>query len=419
MIVPAGPRRPFPGWRRAAVERGVAVPAVVWLGLAAFIGLGLPEATLGVTWPSMRADFDHPLSAVGLLLVATTVGYLPTSALSGRLAARVGAGWMLIGASAVFAAAMILYLAAPSLPFLVAGSLLGGVAAGIIDPGINTYFALRHGTRTMNLLHASFGVGATAGPFIATVVIAAGGSWRGPYALYLAIQAALLAGFVATRRQWSSPPMAAAADSAPEPAAAASAVEGDESHASQVLALSVATFFVYTGLEVGAGVLAFTLLNESRGLTDTAAGLWATAFWAGLTIGRAALGLGGARLEPEQILRVSTLAALGSTLLIWIDPGGGGAVGFPLLGLSLAGMFPSLVLLTPRRVGPARTAQVMGLQFSVAAIGASGVPAAITLAADGHLERIATALVLLAVVVAVLDLVTTRLSRVSSGTRVR
>ena len=65
--------------------------------------------------------------------------------------------------------------------------------------------------------------------------------------------------------------------------------------------------------------------------------------------------------------------------------GGAGAVGFPLLGLSLAGVFPSLVLLTPRRVGSARTPTVVGLQFSVASIGASGIPAAIGFLAEDDL----------------------------------
>lgn len=398
---------------RTAVIRGRKVPVVVWVGLAAFVGLGLPEATLGVTWPSIRADLDLPLSALGLLLGSLTVGYLPTSAVSGRLTARFGAGVMLAAAAAIFATAMTLYLTAPSLPFLIAGSVLGGVAAGITDPGINTHFALHHGTRTMNLLHASFGIGATAGPFVATTVIGAGGSWRTPYGIYLMVQLALLVAFVSTRRRWAT--SGATADAVTSTAAdetrRGERAPATVAHSRPVTVLSSATFLVYTGLEVGGGVLAFTLLAEGRGLSDTAAGLWATSYWAGLTLGRAALGLAGGRLTPEQIVRASSLAAVGAATLVTVDPSGWGAVGFPLLGLSVAGIFPSLVLLTPKRVGRDRTPNIIGVQFALAAIGASGLPALIALAAEHDLERIGLGLVMLAVTVATLELMVSRLVR--------
>lgn len=381
------------------------VPVVVWVGFAAFVGLGLPEATLGVTWPSIRAEMGRPLSSLGILLGALTAGYLPASALSGRVVARVGAGTMLGAATAIYVAAMGLYLWGPGFAALALGSFLGGIAAGAIDPGINAHFAVHHGTRAMNLLHACFGIGATAGPLVATVVLGWGGSWRLPYALYAVVQLGLLAAFVTTRGRWASTPVDDAGSS-PGPQ-----VEPQHHWASPVVLLSVVSFFVYTGLEVGAGVLAFTLLTESRGLSDQAGGLWAAAFWAGLTIGRLALGVAGRRLDAEVTLRASVAAAVASILLVWLDPGGAGAAGFPLLGFSLAGVFPSLVLLTPRRVGTERTADVVGVQLSLAAIGAAAVPAALGVLAEDDLERIGPALFALALALAALDVVLARLSR--------
>lgn len=382
------------------------VPVVVWVGFAAFVGLGLPEATLGVTWPSIRAEMGRPLSSLGLLLGALTAGYLPASALSGRVVARVGAGTMLGAATAVYVAAMGLYMWGPGFAALAIGSFLGGIAAGAIDPGINAHFAVHHGTRAMNLLHACFGIGATAGPFIATIVLGWGGSWRLPYLLYGSVQVVLLAAFVLTRRQWAVAPVAddgsTAADDPPT---------SPHRWMNPVVALSIVSFFVYTGLEVGAGVLAFTLLTESRGLSDHVAGLWATAFWGGLTVGRLALGLAGRRLDAEVTLRASVAGAIVALALVWIDPGGAGAAGFPLLGVSLAGVFPSLVLLTPVRVGAERTADVVGVQLSVAAIGAAAVPAALGVLAEDDLERIGPTLLALALTLAALDVVLARLSR--------
>lgn len=388
---------------RTAVAKGSDVPVVVWLGFAAFIGLGLPEATLGVTWPSIRAEMDRPLSSVGVLLVAITVGYLPSSALSGRVVRWLGAGRMLATATGLYVAGLSLYMVGPSFPVLVVGSVCSGAAAGMIDPGLNAHFAVHHGARAMNLLHASFGVGATLGPFVATVVLGLGGSWRVPYAIYAAIQLSLLVGFVLTRDHWSVRPAADDVDEVDAPAHRAAPAA--------VIGLSLLEFFLYTGLEVATGVLAFTLLTEERGVSVGAAGLWTTAYWASITAGRALLGVAGARFVPERVLRNGTLAAVGATMLVAADPAGLGAVGLPLLGLSLAGLFPSMVLLTPRRVGADRTAGIVGVQFSLAAIGASGVPAAISWIANDDLELIGPSLVALAIAIAVIDAVIGRVSR--------
>src|SRR5690606_4253063 len=121
---------------------------------------GMPEATLGVTWPSIRADFDRPLGSLGILLGALTLGYLPSSLLSGHVVARLGPGRMLAAASAIYVVALGLYAIGPAMVVLAIGSFLAGVASGAIDPGINAHFAVHQGTRAMNLLHASFGIGA-------------------------------------------------------------------------------------------------------------------------------------------------------------------------------------------------------------------------------------------------------------------
>lgn len=401
---------------RSAVTKGSDVSVVVWLGFAAFIGLGLPEATLGVTWPSIRAEMGRPLSSVGILLAAITVGYLPSSALSGRIVRRLGAGRMLAAASAIYVLGLLLYLVGPSFWVLVGGSVMSGAAAGLIDPGLNAHFAIHHGTRAMNLLHASFGVGATLGPFVATVVLGAGASWRVPYAIYAAVQLSLLVGFLLTRDLWSvsrvGPPATAtdAEVAGPDPVEATVAAR-PRSRRHLAVGVSFLEFFLYTGLEVGTGVLAFTLLTEARGVADGPAGLWTSTYWASLTAGRLLLGVLGARLAPEQVLRGGTTTAVAATTFFAADPVGLGAFGLPVLGMALAGIFPGMVLLTPRRVGADRTPGVVGIQLSLAAVGASGVPALLSRVAEDDLERIGWGLVVLAIGVAVLDVVLNRMSR--------
>jgi hypothetical protein len=74
---------------------------------------------------------------------------------------------------------------------------------------------------------------------------------------------------VATRDHWS-------VRSAPDAVADAEAADVSVGAPRWATPLSILEFFLYTGLEVGAGVLAYTLLTEGRGVSDGAAGLWTT-----------------------------------------------------------------------------------------------------------------------------------------------
>src|SRR5438067_2015835 len=59
----------------------------VLLGLAylGFLGLGLRSGLLGVAWPSIRADFDLQLDALGALLGPGSIGWAARNELVARL----------------------------------------------------------------------------------------------------------------------------------------------------------------------------------------------------------------------------------------------------------------------------------------------------------------------------------------------
>jgi len=76
------------------------------------------------------------------------------------------------------------------------------------------------------------------------------------------------------------------------------------------------------------------------------------------------------------------LAAAGAALFWW-NPvnvvGGGGLV---LLGIGLAAIYPTLVSLTPRRVGQGRAPRAIGYQVAAAVVGFAVLPAAFGLLAE-------------------------------------
>ena len=368
------------------------------LALAAFVALGIPDGVLGVAWPSMRADLGRPVSALGVLLVAQTGGYLLATAANGALVARLGTGRLVAASAAVAVVGFAAFAVAGAWPVLVVAGGGAGAAAGMVDAGVNAHVAVHHGRRAMGLLHAAFGAGATAGPLLVTGLLRADVSWRGSYALMAGVQAVLLVAFLATRRDWSPAPPdpPPAVDPAPQAAPPGAAL---------LFPLTLASFFVYTGLEIATGQWAYSLLVEQRATGATAAGLWVATYWAALTGGRLAMAVAADAVAPATLLGGACLGAVAGTVLLWADPGGAGALGLPVIGLSLSPVFPTLVSLTPARLGNERAAHAIGYQLSAAGVGAAALPGGVAVAIDaGGLATLAPALAGMAVVLLVLHL---------------
>jgi fucose permease len=370
------------------------------VALVAFVALGLPDAMLGVAWPSMRATFDQPLAALGQLLLAGTVGYLTGSSASGFLSDRFGTRAVLIGSALAWATAMLAFAAAPAWPLLVLGMVALGIGGGGIDAGLNAFVALRRGPGAMNLLHGCYGIGATIGPLVLTAVLAGGRSWRIPYAGLLVLQLALVVAYALTGRAWGG---------RRRPREAAS---GPVAIPWALVAAGLALFFVYTGLEVATGQWSYTYLTTARAAPPTAAGVAVSTFWAGLTAGRLGAAVFGRRLAPLALLHASVAVTIVATALFWWSPAPAvGYAGLVLAGVGLAAVFPALVTLTPRRVGEDVAARVVGFQLGAAGAGASLAPAGVgVLLQWGGTALLAPCLLVGAVALAALHVVATTLA---------
>jgi fucose permease len=167
--------------------------------------------------------------------------------------------------------------------------------------------------------------------------------------------------------------------------------------------LQVGLFFVYVGLEMSAGQWSYTLLTEARGLNATAAGTWVSAYWGGLLAGRLLLGFVVERVGQVRLLRLATLGALLSTLLLSLPGLTWSVAALPLLSFSLASIFPGLMAETPRRVGGALAPHAVGFQVSAATLGVAVMPSVAGLvSARFGLEAICAVLVGCALLLALL-----------------
>jgi fucose permease len=364
------------------------------VSLAAFVTLGLVDGALGVAWPSIRDVFGRDISDLGLLLAFGSAGYLTASAGYGWLHSRLGTGSLLgIGASSlVFGLAGIASF--PQWLMVATAAILLGLGGGLVDTGMNAHAALVFDVGSINLLHACYGIGATLGPVVITLSLVSTGAWRGGYAVLAGSQLVVALAVWSRRANWTG---------------AEPDVSGDqpmEARRGQVW-LMLVLFFLYTGAEVATGQWAFTLLTEGRGMSTAIAGTWVAVYWGGLTVGRFGFGMVGDRLSPSRALGGSMVVALLGVALIWVDPFGLGAVGLPLAGLGFAAVFPTLVALTPARIGRLRSTRSIGFQLASANIGAAAVPWVLGLMAGVFgVEALAPGLLAVAVLLAVLHFVT-------------
>jgi fucose permease len=331
------------------------------VALAAFVMLGLADGSLGVAWPSMRSTFERSVSELGALLAIGSVGYLTASTAYGRIHARLGTGAALGSGCTLMAVGMLGIAGAPVWFVIAFSAVLLGIGGGLVDTGLNAHAALEFDLRSINLLHASFGVGATLGPVLITISLTAGATWKGGYAVMALGQAAVAVAVWRSRKRWASRP--------PK--------EGDGDlvtirRARVVLMLSL--FFVYTGAEVGVGQWAYTLLNEGRGMSTAVAGGWVAAYWAGLTVGRFLVSAVGDRASPSRTLNTSVVVALMGVGVLWWNPGDAGFVGLPVAGIGFAAIFPTLVSLTPLRIGRDRSTRMVGYQLAAANLGVATLP---------------------------------------------
>ncbi len=337
------------------------------LSFVGFIALGLPDAVIGVAWPALRTHFDLSQDALGPLFITVTVGSVIASTATGVILRRLGIGELLAISCALTALSLFGYTMAPSWMVLIALGLITGFGAGAIDAAINTHAAVHYSARLVNVLHAFYGVGAAAGPALMTATLIAGRGWQTGYRIIVAVEVALAIAFVMTRKQWP-PPVIAHEDHRPAKLL--------ETLRLGKVQLSLLVFLIYTGCEAAAGAWVFSLLYEARDIAMASAGTAVTLYWGGLFASRLGYAFLPSTVRPAVVIGVCIVTALVAMALLAVhvhplmD-----TTAIALVGFASGPIFPSLIATTPARVGPRHTANAVGLQISIAAVGLAALPA--------------------------------------------
>ena len=353
---------------------------VLALAYLAFATLALPPSMLGVVWPSMRLSLGQPLSAAGLVPPVGVAAGLVSTTLAPYLARRLGLGRVLSLGTFLTAVSLAGCGASTSMWQFLASVALGGLGAAAVDTTLNMYAARAFGPRQINLLHASYGVGAAVSPLIVTAVIVSGLSWRWSYVIVLGLQLAVAATFAVTWRRWEV--------AVPAPVAASS-------HSSRVWstgsALGMGLAAVQNGIESAVATWAFVYLT-GLGLSTAAAGGVASGYWLTLVVGRIAFGSLAERVGAWKVMALAVVLLLVAAALANVGLAVPATAAVLLFGVAAAPMYPLLVLTTAERTSPAVADRVIGFQAAASSIGAAVTPGLVGLALAVQLRAFGGAL---------------------------
>ncbi|MBM7118772.1 MFS transporter [Archangium primigenium] len=347
-------------------------PALLALAYLAFVSLGLPDAVLGLAWPSLRDTFALPQVGMGAILAASATAYFASGMFAGRLLRALHVGRLLALSTALVALGLFGYATVPVFVLFLGAACFIGFGSGAIDATLNTYAARNFGPKHMTWLHAAYSIGATLGPVLMTTLLARGAGWRAGYATLGGILALLALVFLAMRQRWTRAPDASEAPAETSVPPTTTALEALRRPRVRLQSL---IFFFYVGVEVTAGQWSYTVLTEGRGLGTAEAGTWVSLYWGSLFVGRVLSGFVVERLGPVRLLRGSMGLAVLAALLFAV-PALPPALGLGLLGLAIAPIYPALMSETPRRVGGDVAAHAVGFQVSAGTVGIAVLPSA-------------------------------------------
>lgn len=299
---------------------------------ATFLVVGLTLSLLGPALTELRGRSGTDIGGIGVLFVGQSAGYILGSFAGGRLYDRFRGHHVYAGSLLTIAMGLAAVPSLSSLSTLFVAFLLAGAGAATCDVGANALLMWELGSessRSMNVLHLCFGIGALSAPLFVHV------------GLDLAVRFAALA----------CVGLALWAVTIPPPVVRPASEDDHPDQSWRLLVLLASFFFLYVGLEIGFAGWIYTYAEEIE-FSAPAATWLTTTFWVGFTAGRLASSAVGSRLRPANVLAVASVATIvasvgmvvgnGSTAVVWSMTA--------LFGVATAPQFPVMLSYLERRI---------------------------------------------------------------------
>lgn len=305
-----------------------------------FIILGMTTAASGPSLLKLSEHTTSGLDRISLIFVFSALGYLIGSFFGGRAYDRFPGHRLMAFTLLVIAVASVLIPISSTLSVLLFAMFLIGFASGILDVGGNTLLLWTHGEKAgpfMNGLHFFFGVGSLIAPLLLAQVLLRTNDIHWMYYSFAAVSLPTMIWL------WLLP----------EPSHSAQKdSQTDATFPILPVVLVVLLFLLYVGLELGFGNWIYTYaITLNLGTTVTAAYL-TSVFWGSFTLGRL-LGIWvSTRIRAQMTILIDLIGCAISTIIImiWRESSVALWIGTFGLGLSMASIFPNIMMLAGERM---------------------------------------------------------------------
>lgn len=334
----------------------------------AFISLGLPDSLLGSGWPVIHNDLNVPISFMGVVSMVISGGTIVSSLFSDKLTRKLGA--RIVTVSSVFLTAVALFGFSFSDRFwmLIVFAVPYGLGAGAIDAALNNYVALHYASKHMSWLHCFWGVGTIVSPFVMSYALT-NSTWNQGYRIVGFIQLGIALLLLATLPVWK----------------VHQNTNGHQETKSLGLtgALKIKGvpflligFFAYCAAEATAMSWASTYFVEVKGINTERAAEFASLFYIGITVGRFISGFVTDKLGDRKMIVIGTciLSCGVISLLIPTSYEIVSLLGFVVIGLGCAPIYPCIIHSTPDNFGAENSGAIIGIQMASAYVGSTLIP---------------------------------------------
>jgi fucose permease len=307
------------------------------LGFAVF---GMIFTIAGAALPQIIRTFGWSYALVGAVLAASSIGYALSTFLCGYLAQRLAPKAILVSGLVIGAISMSLFIRWPS-PWLNLLLSLGiGLCQGALEmvSNLEVIHMERNGqSRKMNLLHATFCIGAIAGPAALGFILNAGYSMIAVFTVAAGLLALIAVLFAMTR----FPLIRQEVEDGKR--------EGLRVLRQPFLLLVMAMLLLYVGVEIGVSSWVSEYFVKILGASASTGAYMVALFWTGLLIGRVAISYFYRGTRQELVmLGLASLSAVALLVVLLVRSTAAVASAIVLVGLGLSGFYPLAISVVGR-----------------------------------------------------------------------
>ena len=342
-----------------------------------FISLGLPDSLLGSAWPVLHTEIDVPVSFAGIISMTIFLGTILSSLFSDKLLCKFGAGKVTAVSVTMTAVALFGFSISNQFWMLLLWAIPYGLGAGGVDAILNNYVALHFKAQHMSWLHCMWGVGASISPYIMSFALVKLDNWDYGYLIVSIIQIILSVVIFASIPLWKN----GATNTANEEQS--KSLSFKEIFSIKGAIPCFLTFFAYCSLELTTSLWASSYLVQKWAFTPETAAGFASMFYIGITLGRLANGFLAMKLGDHFLIRMGLgIITAGIALLCVPFHSAFALIGFVIIGLGCAPIYPCIIHMTPSVFGEDKSQAMIGVQMAFAYTGFLIMPSLFGVIAD-------------------------------------